>query len=113
MNTPIEAIPPTVRPVQSIEATQHVILRGVSWTTYQQLLAEHEESSGTHFTYDRGLLEIMVLSAKHEAIKHTLEIQVEVLAEETGIDVYGLGSTTFQRADLERGFEPDACFYIQ
>src|SRR5262249_1068369 len=24
-----------------------------------------------------------------------------------------LGSTTFKREDLERGFEPDACFYVQ
>ena len=24
-----------------------------------------------------------------------------------------LGSTTFRREDLERGFEPDSCFYIQ
>jgi len=55
----------------------------------------------------------MVLSAKHEAAKHALALLVEILAEELNIDVYGLGSTTFRRADLERGFEPDACFYIQ
>lgn len=92
---------------------QKVILRGVSWLTYERLLAEQEESSGTRFTFDRGVLEIMVLSAKHEAIKHTMALLVEVLAEEMNVDVYGLGSTTFRREDLERGFEPDACFYIQ
>jgi len=88
-------------------------LHGISWETYERLLAEHQESSGTHFTYDRGRLEIMVLSAKHEAAKHVLTLLVEILAEELNVDVYGLGSTTFRRADLERGFEPDACFYIQ
>ena len=35
------------------------------------------------------------------------------MAEELGVDVYDLGSTTFEREDLERGFEPDSCFYIQ
>jgi len=92
---------------------QKVILKGVSWETYERLLAEHEESSGTRFSYDRGTLEIMVLSARHEAIKHTVSLLVEVLAEELSIDVYGLGSTTFRREDIERGFEPDACFYIE
>ena len=55
----------------------------------------------------------MVLSAKHERPSHVLALLVEVLAEEMGVDVDGLGSTTFRRKDLSRGFEPDACFYIQ
>lgn len=55
----------------------------------------------------------MVLSAEHEALKHALEVLVEIFAEELNIDVRGFGSTTFRRADLDRGFEPDACFYIQ
>lgn len=29
-----------------------------------------------------------------------------------GVDVESFGSTTFKRDDLERGFEPDSCFYI-
>jgi Uma2 family endonuclease len=92
---------------------QKVILNGVSWQTYERLLAEHAGSSGTRFSYDRGALEIRILSAKHEAIKHTLALLVEVVAEGLGVDVYGLGSTTFRREDLGRGFEPDACFYVQ
>ena len=38
---------------------------------------------------------------------------VEVMAEEMGVDIERLGSTTFKRADLHKGFEPDSCFYIQ
>ena len=52
-------------------------------------------------------------SPEHEVASHTLSLLVEILAEELNIDVYGLGSTTFNREDLERGFEPDSCFYIQ
>lgn len=113
MSIHTEAVLPAANQSPPSETVQHVILRGVSWETYERLLAEHEESSGTHFAYDRGRLEIMVLSAKPEAIKHTLALLVEILAEELAVDVYGLGSTTFRREDLERGFEPDACFYIQ
>ena len=113
MQTHTETVSPVARPVASPAAVQCVTLDGISWETYERLLAEHNEVSGTHFTYDRGRLEIMVLSAQHEAVKHALTVLVGVFAEELNIDVYGLGSTTFRRVDLERGFEPDACFYIQ
>ena len=89
-----------------------VILSGVSWQTYQRLLAEHQDASGTHFIYDEGNLEIMVLSARHEEPKRTLEILVDVLAEEFDLDVRPFGSMTFQREDLQKGFEPDSAYYI-
>jgi Uma2 family endonuclease len=38
---------------------------------------------------------------------------VEVVAEEVGVNFRNLGSTTFKRPDLQKGFEPDSCFYIQ
>ena len=44
----------------------------------------------------------MVPSLEHERLKHTLATLVEVLAEEMGIDVDGVGSTTFNREDLEK-----------
>lgn len=93
--------------------TQKVILHDVSWETYDRLLNEHSESPGTRFNYDRGNLEIMIVSLKHEKLKHKLETLVEVIAEELGIDLEGAGSTTFRHRDVERGFEPDACFYFK
>ena len=36
-----------------------------------------------------------------------------MFAEETATDLYGAGSTTFDREDLERGFEPGACSYVR
>ena len=92
---------------------QKVILKGVSWDTYNRLLNEHEESAATRFNYDQGVLEIMVLSFEHETLKHVISIIVELLAGELGIDIHGAGSTTFRREDLAKGFEPDACFYIR
>ncbi len=51
---------------------QQIILHGVSWETYEQLLSDFQDSHAAHFTYDRGVLEIMVLSFKHETINRTL-----------------------------------------
>lgn len=93
-------------------AGQKIILTGVSWETYQRLLADHQESSGTRFSYNEGTLGIMVMSARHEEPNRTLAALVEVLVEEFGLDLRRLGSTTFQRPDLVKGFEPDSAFYI-
>lgn len=37
----------------------------------------------------------------------------ERLSEFLEIDIFAGGSTTFQREDLERGFEPDECYYVK
>ena len=84
----------------------------MSWDTYERLLAENIDSPGTRFTYDEGMLEIMVVSAGHEDPNRTLAALAEIVAEETGKDFRRAGSTTFKRQDLEKGFEPDSSFYF-
>lgn len=92
---------------------QLVILDSVTWDTYERLITEHGERCGTRFTYDEGVLQIMVVSFRHERPNRTLATLVEVVAEELGVDIARLGSMTFKRKDLQKGFEPDSCFYIQ
>lgn len=94
-------------------AEQRVILSNVSWKTYERLLEERRENRTPRFAYDRGMLEIMSPSPEHESISYHTGLIVAVMAAEMGIDVYGVGSTTFKREDLDRGFEPDACFYVR
>src|SRR5215210_4282302 len=96
------------RPVE-----QRILLSNVSWETYERLLADHLDSSVPHFNYDRGMLEIMSPNPEHEKINRTINLLVEIVAEEMGLDTENLGSTTFRREDLKRGFEPDTCFYVQ
>jgi Uma2 family endonuclease len=85
----------------------------VSWETYLEILRDHEWRSLPHFSYDHGTLETVSPMPIHEACKRHLDLAIAVYAEERDIDVYGLGSTTFQREDIERGFEADSCFYVQ
>jgi Uma2 family endonuclease len=92
---------------------QRVILHNVRWETYERLLADLQDSSAPRLTYDRGTLEIMSPSSEHERYNRTIAQVVEELAVEMEIDLDNLGSTTFRREDLDRGFEPDSCFYIQ
>ena len=89
------------------------VLSGVSWKTYEALLADHQDRSAPRFAYDRGLLEIMSPLPIHERRNWSLALLVTLVAEEMGVDAENLGSTTFRREDLEHGFEPDSCFYVR
>lgn len=91
---------------------QRVILKNVSWATYEDLLAGHVSSSVPHFTYDQGVLEIVSPSTGHEEANRTLAILVEVVAEERSINLRNVGSMPFKRKDLLRGVELDTSFYI-
>lgn len=113
MSVQTEIAPTPDASALSPEVGQQVVLHGISWETYEQLLSDFQDSHAAHFTYDRGVLEIMVLSFKHETVNRTLAQLVSVIAEEMQVDIINAGSTTFKRRDLARGFEPDSCFYIQ
>ena len=91
---------------------QRVVLRNVSWETYERLLTENLERNSPRFTYDHGVLEIMSPSAEHEWYNRLLSDLVKLLARELRIDLLDLGSTTFMREGADRGFEPDSCFYV-
>lgn len=96
----------TLAPVE-----QRIQLSGISWQTYERLLAELSDRR-LRLTYYRGNLEIMAPSPEHEFYKTIMGRFVETLAEELEVKIYPLGSTTFKRPELS-GAEPDECFYIQ
>jgi Uma2 family endonuclease len=113
MQTHSETVPYIASQTPPPEAEQRVLLHGINWETYERLLADLADSSVPHLTYDRGVLEIMSPTAEHEEHNRTLASLVEVVTEELHINIRRLGSTTFKRQDLLKGFEPDSCFYIQ
>lgn len=92
---------------------QRVLLKNTSWETYERLLEAHTDESSPRFTFDTGMLEIMSPSSEHEEMNRALAQIVEMIALGAGIEIRSLGSTTFRRMDLDRGFEPDSCFYVQ
>ena len=90
-----------------------ILLKNISWKTYESLLNELGEHGGIRLTYDRGNLEIMTPSAPHEGSKKILGRFVESVSEELNIEIRSLGSLTCRREDLARGLEPDQCYYIE
>lgn len=95
------------------KVTQKIVLQNVSWQTYQALLADMGDHRASRLTYDQGTLEIKMPSNLHEIINRLLARMVTTLTEELGLNLKDYGSTTLDREDLEKGVEPDSCFYIQ
>lgn len=96
-----------------LEKTQAVVLHNISWNSYKTIADNLQDETPAHFTFDRGRLEIIVLSLKHENLKKLLAMLFERITENLEIEIFAAGSTTFQREDLARGFEPDECYYVQ
>jgi Uma2 family endonuclease len=103
---------PVTRPPRLV-ADERVVLSCVSWETYERLLTDDEERRVPRMTYDQGVLELVTPSTPHEEDALVFAHLVFIVAANLGIPIRSVGSTTFRRQDLERGFEPDASFYVQ
>ncbi|MDY7002474.1 MAG: hypothetical protein SWX82_00485 [Cyanobacteriota bacterium] len=88
------------------------VLTGVRWETYQALLLDLAESPSKKLIYDQGALEIMTPLPEHEINKGFLGRLVQTTTEVLGLEISSLGSTTLSREDLQKGIEPDECYYI-
>ena len=87
------------------------VLYNVGWSGYQTLLTLFE-NGGPRLTYDRGNVELMAPMLRHERPKKLLAYIVEAITDELEIPRVGAGSTTFKSEILDRGLEPDDCFYL-
>jgi Uma2 family endonuclease len=73
---------------------QPVIMTGVSWQTYERLLADFRDSHAARMAFDQGTLEIMAPSFAHERPLHLIVQIVEIIAEVRNMDMVSAGSTT-------------------
>ena len=58
-------------------------------------------------------MEVMVPSHPHEVVADFLGLMVDILSEELETPCEAGGSTTHRRVDLEKGVEPDRCFWLR
>lgn len=123
LDPPASATPrPAVRSIRTaladviaaLPAGEQVLFTGLRWADYQFVLRECEaQGRRLRITYDRGSLALMPTSSIHEWWKTILAMLVEQYAIETGGRMSGLGNWTIAKEDLDRGFMPDECYYIQ
>ena len=96
-----------------IQSPDRVVLKNISWQTYQSLIIDFEREPAMRLTYDCGTLEIRMPLAPHETYKKILGRLIETATEELDLEIRSLGALTCSREDLAKGLEPDQCYYIQ
>ncbi|MGF1514187.1 MAG: Uma2 family endonuclease, partial [Elainellaceae cyanobacterium] len=75
-----------------IQSPDRVVLRNISWQTYQSLIADFESEPAVRLTYDRGTLEIRMPLDPHETYKKLIGRFIEAAMEELDLEVRSLGS---------------------
>lgn len=95
-----------------IQPKQKFLLTDISWEAYETI-QKTLRNRAVRITYDRGNLELLSPSYRHQRYKTLIGRFVNIIAEEKNIPLINGGSSSFKRPDLERGLEPDECFYIQ
>jgi len=88
-----------------------VVLHGISWETYERLFDELGNQHVRMF-YDRGRLELVSPLLAHERYKGFISRFVDHALIGLRMPFEAAGSTRWKRVAVQRGIEPDECFYI-
>lgn len=92
---------------------QTLVINDVNWQQFEEILLELGEHRNSKIAYYNHTLEIMSPLPEHELDKIYISTFIDIILEEFDIEFLPLGSTTFKSELLQKGLEPDNCFYIQ
>jgi Uma2 family endonuclease len=95
-----------------IPSKQQFVMVGEPWSAYTHWLKLFDERCHVRITYDQGVLEVVTLTHQHEHRAAFLARLIGAWTEERGLEIKTGKSTAFRRRVLERGLEPDECFWI-
>jgi Uma2 family endonuclease len=93
-------------------ADQPVVMHGVSWESYQALLALRGAKRRPRMTYLDGAVELMTTSEHHERIRFLLGRLLERYAMALGLNLVAYGQTTYQEKRRRVGLEADECYVV-
>ena len=91
---------------------ERFITSGVSWDSYQALLAKLADRSHYRIIYLDGVLEIVSPSIRHEKVKKNLAMLLEHFFYRQRINCIPMGSNTFRDQVKQVCAEPDECYCI-
>lgn len=83
----------------------------VAWDDYERMLRMVGDRP-IRVIYDQGTMEIFMPTFGHDNDSYRLGRMVDTLTEELGIPVEGGDTTTHKRKDLDKGAEPDKCYWF-
>jgi len=88
-----------------------VVFDDVTWDDYEAMIRIVGERP-IRVTYDQGTMEVYMPSLGHERDSYLLGRMVDTLTEELGITAEGGGTARHKRQDLDKGAEPDQCYWL-
>jgi Uma2 family endonuclease len=97
--------------IDTQDRQEHIVMRGVSWSYYEQTLNEIGDQP-IRVAYLDGVMELMSPLPEHELPKKAIGNLIVALAVECRVPLKSFGSTTFRREEKVAGSEPDECFYF-
>lgn len=104
---------PVAETKESMPAEQRLTLNNIAWDTYEKILDAFGEHRAVRLHYNEGVLEFMVPLEAHENPSDIIGAFIRRLVVDSGFDLKSMASTTLRRKELQKGAEPDKCFYIQ
>jgi Uma2 family endonuclease len=95
------------------EPDDRVVIRGVDWDFYEQLVDSIPEDEHIHVDYDGKDVEIVVVTGPfHEGVGKLMSQLIEIIAQELEIPCKAYGKTTWKRPEVRRGLEADDCYFF-
>lgn len=105
-------VEPPPKRARGLQPGVPIRLYGLQWNDYlalSQIIGDRRLRT----YYCDGEMEILMPSHIHEVWIAFLGRFIELLTLILKIDLKSGGQTTFRREDLEKGLEPDRCYYIE
>jgi len=108
----------SARTTDYLDAIEHLpdgatlVIPQSSWDEYERLLEDLRDRPHLRVSYDQGRLEIMSPLPEHEEYGRFIDDLVRVFAHPRKMKVQKYGGATWKRQRLNRGVEPDCCYYV-
>jgi hypothetical protein len=93
-------------PVPGVERR---VVHDATWAFYDRL-SDAIETRSIRMAFDGKDIEIMTLGAGHEGIGRFLRQFIDLVMDGIEVDCIAIGSTTWKRAEIERGIEADQSY---
>jgi Uma2 family endonuclease len=103
---------PTLDEILRLEPGERWVFRGVDWAFYERVHEVVGLNRWHRIAFDGKDLEIMPTSGFHDFVTDFSFRFIEIVTEELEIAPTSLGSTTWMRAEIQRGIEADQCFFF-
>ncbi|KKI99135.1 Uma2 family endonuclease [Prochlorothrix hollandica] len=85
-------------------------LPGITWEKFGQIETTFADIEGVRLIYFDGILEIMILGAKHEYYKRTISLLLDAYLRAKNIRFYSCGSATLGSQSITGRKEPDESY---